>query len=67
MDPPGVRILFVAAGLELYLALLSDVFLFFGFLDMPGTQPLSGALQQIWDFSFFDPGPGVSGGPGEAP
>ncbi len=34
----------------------------------PGyTRPLSGALQQVWVFRFFDPGPGGSGGPREAP
>ncbi len=31
------------------------------------TRPLSGALQQLWAFRFFDPGPGESGGPREVP
>ncbi len=30
------------------------------------TRPLNGALQKVWVFRFFDPGPGGSGGPREA-
>ncbi len=30
---------------------------------MNGTRPLSRALQKVWVFRFFDPGPGASGGP----
>ena len=31
------------------------------------SGPLSRALQKVWVFRFFDPGPGGSGGPREAP
>ena len=31
------------------------------------TRPLSRALQKVWVFRFFDPGPGASGGPPEGP
>ena len=33
----------------------------------PETRPLSRALQKVWVFRFFDPGPGASGGPWKAP
>ncbi len=32
-----------------------------------GALPLSRALQQVWVFRFFDPGPGASGGPRKVP
>ena len=38
--------------------------------DHSGTLPLlriNNALQKVWVFMFFDPGPGGSGSPREAP
>ncbi len=37
------------------------------FLSLARSRPLDKALQRVWGFRFFDPGPGGSGGSREAP